>query len=468
MNVCSRSMRRGAERGQSLVETALFLPILIFLLAGVVEISNLLITQNRLLTASRMAAGFGATNYVREDWTQDGGTADDMGIVALNTVTHTMPLSPDVWDIYSIRALTNDEGTDFEEFESKHAFGSNVVITTTEWITIESFLRADILADLQSTGIESAKNVEVVASVPFHNLDDILGFNIWQWTGFQRASGRTVMRVLPEKEYGACPLLPISVRLKQFSIYPSNWAPGVSMHNIPGDPVDMFPEGSGPTNWEYPKPAPVYLNAGISASKQLTVTEASLQFKENDPGIPLEMAIADDVAHRGNLYWAREEGPGGNFGWLTWDGSPSANDLKTSLVIPGNFLEKYPGSPADTNTTGRPPQGIPGYDPPGTGDGDGWLEYHEWVENATGNIHSAVQVIDQYVDEDTYVNLVVFDMFNEEIPGVGPQSGANTAYRVYDFITVRLVGYSFQGKNDTKWILFEFISSGVTCGPGDS
>ena len=99
MNVCSRSIRQGAERGQSLVETALFLPILIVMLAGVVEVSNLLIAQNRLVTASRMAAGFGATNYIREDWTQAGGTADAMGIVALNTVTHTMALSPDLWDI---------------------------------------------------------------------------------------------------------------------------------------------------------------------------------------------------------------------------------------------------------------------------------------------------------------------------------------------------------------------------------
>ena len=470
MNVCSRFVRQGAERGQSLVETALFLPILIVMLAGVVEVSNLLITQNRLLTASRMAAGFGATNYVREDWTQAGSTADAMGIVALNTVTQTMELSPDLWDIYSIRALTNDAGTGFEEFESRHSYGNNTVVAATEWTTIEASVKSDMLADLQSTGTESAKNVEVVASVPFHNVDDILGIPVWQWTGLRRASSQTVMRVLPEKEYGACPLLPISIRHKQYSVYPSNWAPGVKMHDYADDPVVLFPVGDAAGGgWEFPNPAPVYLNAGVSASKQLTLTEASAQFKDNDPGIPLDLAIRDDISHRGNLYWAREQGGPGNFGWLTWDGSPNKPSLSASLQVPGNFLDKYPGGPADTNTTGRPPQGVPGYDPPGTGDGDGWLEFHEWVEGATGEMKAVSgPFIKRYVDEGTYVNLVVYDMVNGEIPGAKKLGGSNLAYRVWDFITVRLIGYSFKGKPDTRWILFEFISSGVTCGPNTS
>ena len=56
-----RNFIRSQARGQSLVEAALFFPILIFILAGLVEVSNLLMTQNRVTTSSRMAAGFGAT-----------------------------------------------------------------------------------------------------------------------------------------------------------------------------------------------------------------------------------------------------------------------------------------------------------------------------------------------------------------------------------------------------------------------
>jgi Flp pilus assembly protein TadG len=53
----------GSQRGQGLAEAAIFLPLLVLLLAGLVELSNLLATQNKVSTASRMAAGYGAANF---------------------------------------------------------------------------------------------------------------------------------------------------------------------------------------------------------------------------------------------------------------------------------------------------------------------------------------------------------------------------------------------------------------------
>ena len=44
------------EKGQSLVEVALFLPIFIIVLAGLIEVSQLVITQNRVSQAARTAA----------------------------------------------------------------------------------------------------------------------------------------------------------------------------------------------------------------------------------------------------------------------------------------------------------------------------------------------------------------------------------------------------------------------------
>ncbi len=108
------------NQGQSLVELALFLPILIFILVGIVEVGNLLNTQNRVTTASRVAAGFGATNFDPVDWP---GTADAMGVVALNTVTETLELSPDLWDIWSVHAITNEDGTGFDVYTSTQVFG---------------------------------------------------------------------------------------------------------------------------------------------------------------------------------------------------------------------------------------------------------------------------------------------------------------------------------------------------------
>ena len=97
-----RKLLRRERRGQSLVEVALFLPILIFVMAGLVEVSNLLVTQNRVTTASRIAAGFGASSFYDADWADVDpdtlecldGTACDMGRVAINTVTETLDLSP--------------------------------------------------------------------------------------------------------------------------------------------------------------------------------------------------------------------------------------------------------------------------------------------------------------------------------------------------------------------------------------
>lgn len=433
------------QLGQSLVEVALFLPILIFILAGIVEVGNVLITQNRVTTSARVAAGFGAARYDRDDW---NGTAMAMGNVARNTVTETMDLSADRWDIWSIRALTNDAGDDFEEFEATHVFGTNSVVSTTEWTTIETQVRSDMLAELQSQGTDLAKDLEVVASLNYHNIDTILGLNLWQWVGFQRLKDLTVMRVGERAPHVGCPLLPIAVRFNQYSSYPSNWPeippPGSPMQLnatiYGGDPVSILPAGNGPTGFEYPVPAPVYFNETTAPALRTNT------FDLNWPGVPLSNG------EKGYLYWAREEGPNGSFGWLSWQPPASAIALRDSLTYPGNFLDYfdgYVGGPADMGTTGDPP----GAD---TGDKDGLLEIHEWVENSTGNISSAEGLIQGYINSGTPVTIIVTDQTNG-------RTGSNANYRVAGFVVVKIIGYSFQGSPSDKWILFEFVEWGKEC-----
>ena len=432
-------LKQNRERGQSLVETALFLPILIFLIAGVVEVSNLLITQNRITTAARSAAGFGSANFDRDDWP---GTADAMGEVALNTVTETLVLEPALWDIWSIHARTNDDGSGFAVFTATHVFGDNTVVNAATWTTTEAEVQADMLSQLQSTGSENAEDVEVVASVTFHAIDDILGLPVWQWTGLQTLRGLTVMRVGERAPYVGCPLLPIAVRLNQYSAYPSNWPVGIQLNptQYPGDGVAIFPLGNGPQEFDYPNPAPTYQNTATAPNL------ATSTYIDNVPGVPLKDALA------GYLYLAREEGPSGGFGWLSWDGSTAANALRDSLTFPGNFLERYPGSDSDMGT---------GDAPPGTasGNGNGSLEFmgpREWLENSTGNISSATDIIEGYIDSQTPVTLVMYD----ETDG---QTGSNADYRVRGFVIAKIVGYSFQGAPADKWIMFEFVGWGSQC-----
>jgi hypothetical protein len=439
------------------------------MLAGIVEVSNLLITQNRVTTSSRMAAGYGAANFDRGNWANAGGTAEDMGIVALNTISDSMPLNTDQWDIYSAHGLTNQEGTDFDVFESEWVYGVHNVVTDAEWIGMEADIKAQILDSLQAEcpgdPASCAGNIEFVVSVPFHNLDTILGIPVWQWVGFQRVRGMTVMRIRPEVEAAGCAILPIAVRLNQWSLYPSNWPAGTpegAPLYFPGDPVDLFPQGTKPpdgydlpkkdgdNNKQTPNPPPTYLNNEIAPNLDTDT------FVRNTPGITLKQAIAEDDRFSGAIFWARDFTSSGNLGWLSWDGSTAQPDLEASIDPPGNFVEVYPGSNADLSVDdkGDPLRSFE------TGDADGWLERGEWIESATGNMDSiSSNLYYPYVYEGREVGIIVFSRTDEE-------GGANRMYEAFDFITVRILGFSFDGVD--KWIVFEFISADLVCGPDDA
>lgn len=431
---------RDQAKGQSLVELAILLPVIIIAFAGMVEVSHLLITQNRTSTAARTAAGYGAANFDPADWS---GTAIDMGQVALNTVTGTLQLSDNVWDIWSIHAKTTESGDSFEEFDAMHVFGRHEVIPTGLWASIEPTVRNDILSELQSAGMENSGNLEVVASVAYHDIKTILGLPVWGWLGMKTVKGFTVMRVAERPPSLNCSLLPISVNFNQYSIYPSNWEEGLQLNpsRFPEDRVEIFPTGNGPKGFEYPKPAPAYVNRATMPAIRTDT------YVMNWPGVNLQHA------QPGYIYWAREEGASGSYGWLSWQPPDSAQELRESLTYPGNYLTRYPGSPADMGTTGDPPGAS-------TGDQDGILEIHDWVENSTGNISSAEDVIRGYVASETPITIVMTDLQNGN-------SGSNANYRVAGFIVVKLLGYSFQGSQADRWIMFEFLDWGSPCKVGE-
>lgn len=427
--------------GQSLVETALFLPILFIMLGGVVEVSNLLVTQNRVSTAARVATGYGAGHFQGEDWDDPTEWSTTVANVARNNVTDTLELDPALWDIYVVKARLNPEGTAFVEWSAQHPV-DGAVISDSQWAAMESEIQADVLDSLE----ESDLGLEILATVAFHDRNSLLGLNAFNVGQLTRVRGLSVMRLDEPAPYDGCPLLPISVRLQQHSAYPSNW--DEDEHYLdppyPGDnPAEqLFPDGSKPNNgFEYPTGSniPVYLNEpGVTPPRLDTAT-----FEQNVPGVPL------NAAQSGYIYWAREQGPSGGFGWLSWNGSTSSSYLRESLTWPGNYLTEYPGSPADTGTTGDPPHAD-------TGDGDGNLEIGEWVENSTGNMSSAEGIIQDYIERGVPVTLLVTDMTNGE-------TGSNANFRIAGFITVKLLGYSFQGNNDSKWIVFEVVGWQEAC-----
>lgn len=408
-------------KGQSLVEVAIFLPILLFILVGVVEVGNLMNTQNRVTTASRAAAGFGATNIDSNDPMIISNTLNYMGLVVRNTVTETLDLSPELWDIWSIYAQTDITGTNFTVFTATQVYGTNNVVPQAEWTIMVQEVRDDVLNSLNAectVDPNCAGDIEVVASVPYHNLDTILGIPIWQWTGFRTIRGLTVMRIGERAVNTGCPLIPIAVHLDQYSLYPWNWTCGA------GDPPPCNvadwrgPWNSGsawynqdpvykfPSTFTSPNP-PTYTN-NITNTLILNSTD----FKENLPGTPLQMAQGTS----GNIYQVTEGTGPGSFGWLTWDGNSA------SLTYPGDFLSKYPGGQSDLNL----------------GDGNGILDNGEWLVSSGV---SRIDELQEYIGNEYKPAIIIYDH----------TSGPN--FQVYGFANVEILGYN-SGEN---WILIELV-----------
>jgi hypothetical protein len=440
--------KSGLMKGQSLVETALFLPILIFILVGIVEVSTVLITQNRVTTASRVASGYGAVNYDRDNWQ---GTAESMGLVALNTVTGTMELDPDLWDIWSIYAEVNAEGTDFEEFEAIHVAGNNNVISTAEWAVREAEVRADMLAELQAAGDSSG--LRTVSSVAYHNQETFLNLPVWQWVGFQTVRGLTVMRVDDPPPFAGCPILPIAVRMVQPSVYPTDWPRDDDdmRHAMDeGEEMFFFPDQSRPQERFY---VPNYINdwetPRYDNDNAIAPDLDSNTFRRNIPG---RLFLN---AQPGYIFKAREGTSAGGFGWLSWDGAPDRPTLSESLAYnpppPGNFAEKYPGSDADMGYLNLPAGES-------SGNRNGVLEEFEWLEVATGNMNAVSEdLFMDYVYTGRPVTLVYYDIHHA--------TGVNTSLRVRGFATVKLLGFKFSGNVNEKYIVFEFVRWANECLP---
>jgi hypothetical protein len=438
------------SEGQSLVETALFLPILIVMLLGIVEVSTLLVNQNRVTTAGRIAAGYGAANFNGSNWTE---IADIMGIVALNSVTDTLDLAPDLWDIWSVHAVVNADGNDFETFNGVHVYGSELIVSQADWdASVKAQVRDNMLAQLQ-TGGGNIGGLAVVVSIPYHDSSTFLNLPIWQWMNAKTVSGLTAMRVDQPAPFAGCALLPISVALDQPSAYPSNWPTGSNPPRHASDeggPMFYFPAPGSFDNTTQPVTWPTYRNkTGVIAPNLDTDT-----FVRNVPGVYFANA------EPGYIYLAREEDGGtpGGFGWMSWDGAGSTPAMRASIQLeplpPGNFMDIYPGSYADLGRN-LGPDPITAQ-PRITGNGNGALDKFEWVEISTGNMADLRQdIIRDYVIPQRPVTLIYYDE---------AYFGGNLGkwLRVRGFVTVKIIGTGLQDGND-KWILFEFLRWSTEC-----
>ena len=99
-------MWKRRTKGQSLVELAISLPLFLLLIAGIVEIGNLLVQRQRITTAVDQGVRFGSR----------GGSDEGVYVSAYNVLTQTMPIDDeDAWDVFVVRGTVNSDGTNWED-----------------------------------------------------------------------------------------------------------------------------------------------------------------------------------------------------------------------------------------------------------------------------------------------------------------------------------------------------------------
>jgi hypothetical protein len=419
--------KQKSQRGQSLVEVALFFPIFIILLAGLVEVSQLLVTQNRVSSAARAATRFAS----------NGGQDEGIPSTVLNTITQTLEVDNTVWDIWSIRATVDNTGAGFDtnnggDWTFNHVYGISNTVRAPSVSEID--IQTRVLDELQRDEFNNqaaniAAGLQIVGTYAIHDVDSILGLDAMsQLAGFSSINALSVMRITANTQNvtNGCAAFPIAVR------------EGARSVTAPGTGSNPYPNAG---DFDFPGTPPVYES-----------------FSNHRDNIPMR------DAQEGDVFRVQEGSGNGNFGWLRWNTglNGNANNLANSLAWPGNSTNYNPCNNPVCN--GQP---VAGSDYPFTVQGylnpvdprDNALHIDDEVAGNTGSVNSnAVRdTLTEHVSLDRTLRLVVWDE-------AGTGTGSNATYRVSGFVIVRLIGYSLSQNNGGSWILAEFIRWDDSCG----
>ncbi len=429
MNKDHTTSQRDSQRGQSLVEVALFFPIFIILLAGLVEVSQLLVTQNRVSSAARASTRFAA----------NGGQDEGMIDVALNNVTQTLQTEEGVWDLWSIRARVNDDASGFEDWEFTHIYG---ISNTVQFASVnETDVQTRVLEELRrdefnnnatdSNGVSVAAGLQIVGTYAIHDVDSILGLDAMsQLAGFSSLEALSIMRITAtgQEVTNGCAAFPIAVHEGSRSV------------SAPGTGSNPYPNAG---DFDYPNNPPSYES-----------------FTSHDDDVALRDAQEGDVFRVQNGFG------NGNFGWLVWNTgiSGDANTLADSLSWPGdstNYTLCSGGNGGCAPGTGVPGSGfdrnVRGYiDPDDPTDQS--IHIDDWVAASTGSINAngVRDVIEGHVRLDRELRLIVWDNSSG--------TGANGRYQISGFAIFQLIGYSLDQSGGGSWILAEFKRWDDSCG----
>jgi hypothetical protein len=122
----------------------------------------------------------------------------------------------------------------------------------------------------------------------------------------------------------------------------------------------------------------------------------------------------------------------GNFGWLSWAGSPDEPVLVRSLSVPGDSSTYVNPDDANDHVVG-------------VGD---WVTGKPGVSNSIG-VRDALDELEDYE-----IVVPVWDQVRA--------AGSNAAYHVSAFARVRILGYRLPGQNRISAVFIGYVSCGET------
>ena len=414
-----------AQWGQSLTEVALVLPIILLIIAGLVEISNLIVSQSKLDAAVRKAARFGA----------QGGIDEGMRISMLQAVTPTLDLDPTFWDVYVIRATVNDTGSGYVpgswSMDPLYGLQNTRPVASIN----QGEVQGEILANLnqQDAGSALAANYQIVGMMAFHNVDSILGLDNFI-RGLNTVRAFSVMRITPvptARMTNGCQAFPIAVEAGARSLN--------TVTDFPLPPSFEFPTEAD----EIPLLSDFYYGSNLPAPRSMLNAGSGYIFV-----IPFNGASAGDTA-----------AAPGTFDFTRWDWFNVINmqtALATSLTWPGNTRA----------ACANPAGGDPGWEHPILGCGiDNDLQNGDPVRVSTANVdtNAIKDQLDEHIDRSRTMRIMLFDRDDPPPPAAGYGYSADQMRKVSNFAIARPLGYNLEA-GQPNWILFQFVGLDASCG----
>lgn len=394
------------QKGQSLVEVALFFPIFVLLLAGLVEVSQLVVTQNRISSAARSGARFAS----------NGG--EDVGITntILRTVTQTLELEEDHWDIFAIRGQVNNNGNAFSEWEFVHIYGisnTQVALTVNE-VEVQTAVLNELQTDENDTTNNAlAANLEIVGTYVIYDSESILGLTDFAPVGnLYSISDISVMRSNADQisNTDGCITFPIAL------------SDNIRSVTAPGTGATPFPAASA---FDYPAAPPVYAS-----------------FTGHSPNVALSSASEGDL-------FLLQSGDN-ELRWLVWNEGiqNTSATLANSLLWPGNALDYSAHGDGGVVLPGFGTV-VRGYVEPGDAT-DITIHKGDRINLSTSSLTSGsvANVMQGHINKERQLRLVVWDTLS------------GTQIVVQRFAVLKVIGYS----TSPEWLLVEFMRWDNSCG----